>query len=244
MLNQNSFSEGELMPQNNAKVDPFIIKDCTLIAIATGKRAGNLRELRALLQDIDLGCIYYHFWGGLLRARFDDPEYHNDFSLWVRHALYDKVLAERLSLIDPTNFPDLESLKQELLEIMEERLDEIDYSPNAPRDHQFEFIRSQIVIFTTKNTVKKPQDFAKILPHMSVGSIFFHFIDARRRNPEALDDFSNWLRNFGQKYNDLGDLVKEIDPYFSSLTGLRNELTQSFRTFFNNSKTPQRDRSL
>lgn len=228
------------MPQNNSKVNLFAIKDCTLIAIATGKRAGNLRELRALLGDIDLGSIYYHFWGGLLRPRFDDPEYHNDFAIWVRHALHDKVLAEKLSLIDPTNYPDLEGLRQEILEIIEERLDEIDYSPNAPRDHQFEFIRSQIVIFDTKNTVTSPKDFVKVLPHMSVGSIFFHFIDARRRNSESIDDFSNWLKNFKNKYDDLCEMIKEIDPYFLSLTEMRIELTETFQTFFEGSEISAR----
>ena len=50
--------------------EPFIVKDCALIAIATGIRAQNLRELRDRLRDIDLNCVYYHFWGGLLRPRF------------------------------------------------------------------------------------------------------------------------------------------------------------------------------
>jgi hypothetical protein len=226
------------MARENTNMDPFIIKDCTLIAIATGKRAGNLRELRALLGDIELASIYYHFWGGLLRPRFDDPEYHNDFAIWVRHALHDKVLAERLSLIDPNDFSNLESLRQELLEIIEERLDEIDYSPSAPRDHQFEFIRSQIVIFDTRKIVKQPREFVKAVPQMSVGSIFFHFIDARRRNPGALDDFRNWLNNFAQKYDDLYAVIGEIDPYFSSLSELRNELTSAFTNSFNGHEKP------
>ncbi len=224
------------MPSNSTKIDPFVVKDCALIAIATGKRAGNLRELRALLRDVDLGSIYYHFWGGLLRPKFDDPEYHNDFAIWVRHALHDKVLAERLSLIDPKEFSDLENLRQELLEIIEERLDEIDYSPGAPRDHQFEFIRSQIVIFNTQKTVIKPRNFVNELPQMSVGSVFFHFVDSRRRSPEANDDFSTWLKNFGNKYNELCEIIKEIDPYYSSLTELRNELAAAFHNFFNGGK--------
>jgi len=81
-------------------------------------RAGNLRELRAIFRDVDLGSIYDHFWGGFLRPKFDDPEYPNDFAIWVRHALHDKVLVERLSLIDTKDFPDLESLRQEFHEII------------------------------------------------------------------------------------------------------------------------------
>jgi hypothetical protein len=66
------------MERNNAELAPFLFKDCALIAIAIGERARNLRELRERLHDIDPNSIYYHFWGGLLRPRFDDPEYHQD----------------------------------------------------------------------------------------------------------------------------------------------------------------------
>lgn len=59
-------------------VEHFFIKDCMLIALATSKRAQNLRELKDHLHDISQNSIYYHFWGGLLRARFDNPEYHNE----------------------------------------------------------------------------------------------------------------------------------------------------------------------
>ncbi len=41
-------------------------KDCTLISIATGKRAQTPGELIDRLEEIHSGCKYYHFWGGLL----------------------------------------------------------------------------------------------------------------------------------------------------------------------------------
>ncbi|MFQ5769291.1 MAG: DUF5752 family protein [bacterium] len=220
------------MHTNQTNVAPFAIKDCALIAIATGKRAQNLQELRDHLQTITPDSIYYHFWGGLLRPRFDDPEFHNDFAIWIRHGLHDKILAERLSLIDPTDFTTLGDMRQELLEVIEERLDELEYPLWATRDNQFEFIRSQIVIFDTHHIVKQPKDFVKILPHMSVGSIFYHFIDARRRNDSGLDDFQNWIKDLGDEYSDLCQHINEIDPYFSTLTELRNKLVEVFRAFF------------
>ena len=81
--------------------NPFIVKDCALIAIATGLRAQNLPELRNRIQEIPQACLYYHFWGGLLRSKFDDPEFPNDFAYWARHSLQDKILAER----DPAKLP-------------------------------------------------------------------------------------------------------------------------------------------
>ncbi|MFQ5825162.1 MAG: DUF5752 family protein [bacterium] len=220
------------MTTTHTEVAPFAIKDCALIAIATGKRAQGLRELKDHLQTITPDSIYYHFWGGLLRPRFDDPEYHNDFAIWSRHGLHDKIIAERLSLIDPTDFTTLEDLRQELIEVIEERLDEVEIPPWAKHDDQFEFICSQIVIFDTHQEIKHPREFVQILPRMSVGSIFYHFIDARRRNESGMDDFQNWIRELGDEYTNLCRYINEIDPYFSTLAELRSQITKVFSTFF------------
>ncbi|MFZ7110990.1 MAG: DUF5752 family protein [Desulfatiglandales bacterium] len=214
--------------------EPFMVKDCALIAIATGMRAQNLRELRDRLRDIDLNCIYYHFWGSLLRPRFDDPEYHNDFAIWVAHSLHNKTLAERLAVIDPAAFDSMASLRDELIEVIEENLDQTEFPKWAERDDQFEFIRSQIVVFDTQMRVEEPSELADILLRMSVGSIFYHFIDARRRRENGLDDFQNWLSVFGGTFEDLRRRIKQIDPYFTPLTRLRRELTGIFRDHFGN----------
>jgi hypothetical protein len=171
-----------------------------------------------------------------LRPRFDDPEYHNDFAIWAAHSLHDKILAERLAVIGPTEFKTLEDLRYELIEIIEERLDEIDYPLWARRDSQFEFIRSQIVIFNTQRRVYQPSDFVEAVPKMSVGTIFYHFIDSRRRLTTSIDDFHNWLMNFGEEYQDLRQQLCEIDPYFSPLTKLRTELATLFSSFFKGRK--------
>ena len=216
------------MTLNESEIAPFSVKDCALIAIATGERAQNLRELRERLRNIDPNSIYYHFWGGLLRPRFDDPEYHNDFAIWVAHSLHNRILAERLAVIDPVVFDTLEDLGNELIETIEEYLDETEHLIWSKRDDQFEFIRSQIVVFDTRTVVVKPVDFVHMLPRMSLGSIFYHFIDGRRRNEDSVDDFQNWLMNFGPKYEDLCQKIDCIDPYFTPLKKLRDELTEVF----------------
>jgi hypothetical protein len=210
-------------------IDPFAVKDCALISIATGERAQNLRELRDRLASTHPGCIYHHFWGGLLRPLFDDPEYQNDFAAWTFHGLHDTILAERLALIDPTDFSDLEDLRRELIEVIEERLDENEWVPWAKAGHQFQFIRSQIVVFDTRIRIKVPERLAELISSMSVSSIFYHFIDARRRTPWRIDDFSYWLAGFGDTYTDLLTHVASIDPYFTSLGELRSRLAAVFK---------------
>ncbi|OQX84332.1 MAG: hypothetical protein B6D63_04970 [Candidatus Latescibacteria bacterium 4484_7] len=222
------------MKKNNVELSnkPFEIKDCALAALATGKSAQNLKELRDLLLDIDANSIYYHFWGGQLKPRFDDPEYHNDFASWTRHALHDGTLAERLSAIDPTDFQNLEDLRTEIVEIIEERLDENDHIPWCEPDEKFHFVTSQIVVFNTKKTIEDPRMLVKTIPNMTRSSIFYHFIDARRRTPENIDDFRAWLKGFDGQYNFLCDMISTIDPFFATLTELRKHLYNIVKNYF------------
>jgi hypothetical protein len=209
---------------------PFALKDCALVAIAAGARAQNLREMRDVLQTVHPGCIYYHFWDVLLRPGFDEPEYNNDFAAWVFYGLHDTRLAERLAVINPAEFSDVEQLRRELIDAIEERLDESELVPWAPADHQFHFVRSQIVVFDTHRSISRPEDLAEVMPTLSAGSVFYHFIDARRRQPVGIDDFRAWLGSWGERYVDVSARLAAVDPYFSSLTELRRELAEIFST--------------
>ena len=206
----------------------FAIKDCAVASIATGRRAQTLRELRDILRDIHPGCIYHHFWGTLLRPQFSNREYNNDFAAWCHHSLHDNPAAERLAVIDPADFTDMEELRQELIEVIEARLDETDLVLFTRSDRQFHFVRGVIVVFDTARRLSHPHELPKALPEMSVGSIFYHFIDARRRDPLGVDDFRAWLMGLGPEYEAVIEDVAEVDPYFESLFVLRDRLTQLF----------------
>jgi hypothetical protein len=213
----------------------FAIKDCALATIATGRRAQTLRELQDIIRDIHPGSIYHHFWGTLLRPEFSDREYNNDFATWCHHSLHDNTAAERLAVIDPADYADMEGLRQELLDVIEERLDETEVTLFARADQQFHFIRSVIVVFDTHRRLAHPAELAQVLPELSVGSIFYHFIDARRREPIAVDDFRAWLMGLGPEYKTLCDSLAEVDPYFESLYALRARLASVFQDYFGSS---------
>jgi hypothetical protein len=210
---------------------PFAIKDCALIAIATGREARTLRELQHQLEEVDASSIYFHFWGGLLRPGFEERQYHNDFAEWVRHELNDSVLAERLAVVDPSEFADLEGLREELVELIGERTDESEVPAWSRSDRQFQFIRSQIVVFDTHVSLAQPGELATTLPRLSTSSVFYHFIDARRRLPDGSDDFRNWLSDL-PGYDDLVVQLADIDPYFVTLAELKSQLAQIFVGYF------------
>jgi len=218
--------------QGKKMSDPFAITDCALIAIATGEKAQNIREMHnRLMRTYDDGVIYYHFWGGLLRPHFVDREYQNHFAGWAYHDLHDRRLAEKLSIINPAHYSSIEDLRQELIEVFEERMDEDDSASRAEAEHPFFFMRSQIVVFDTHLRVATPEELTGLIPDLSLGSLFYHFIDSRRRSPSGGDDFSEWLKSWGDQYQNLLDEILTIDPYFNSLIELREVLAAIFNSY-------------
>jgi|688.fasta_scaffold267602_2 hypothetical protein len=214
----------------------FIVKTCALAALATGERANTLLELRDKIASVDEACIYYHFWGGRMNPQFVHLQHHNDFASWVFNRLHDHVLAEKLSIIDPTEFETLESLRQELLEKIEKRLDENEIVLWTKREDRFNFISSTIIVFDSDFIIEQPEDFPRMIEKLPPSSIYYHFIDARGRTEERKDDFSNWLKSFGSAYDPLIENIQSIDPYFLSLTQLKEELAKTSQQFFNNAR--------
>ncbi len=211
---------------------PFAIRDCALITLASGVQVQTLKEFREALKKVPAGCISHHFWGRLLRPQFDEPEFNNDFASWASRGLHDRQLAERLSMVIPTDFEDIEGLRREVIEVVEERLDESELVPWSMADQQFHFLHSQTVVFDTGLRFDHPSDMVSYLPSLSPGSIYFHFIDARARTPGRCDDFSNWLEGFGEEFAELASRLCYIDPYFSSLKEIRHLVTGTFQKFF------------
>jgi len=211
---------------------PFAVKDCALITIAAGIKVQNLKEFAMALKEVPLGSIYHHFWGRLLRPLFDEPEYNNDFASWAYRGLNDKPLAEQLSMVIPTDYQDLELLRQEMIEVVEQRLDQSEYVPWAKGDQQFHFLKSQIVVFDTGIRYDHPAELQPQITSLSTGSIYYHFIDARNRTEERVDDFSSWLEGFGDDFKKLAQSLCSVDPYFSSLKEIRLIVSNIFQGFF------------
>jgi hypothetical protein len=203
---------------------PFYLKDCALSVISTGESASSLMQLREKLFTIPLNSIYYHFWGVRLRSSFHHPEYHNDFARWANSHLRDSILCERLSIIDATAYKDLEELRHVLIDIMEDRLDELEFILWKKGSKSFYFLRSSIVIFDSGLVAHHPPELKNIIPALPLSSIFYHFIDARNRTKERIDDFSSWLMGFSEEASPLVQKIQHIDPYFLSLSEIKQKL--------------------
>lgn len=208
-----------------------MVKDCALVSVSTGEKAFTLAELAEKLKRIDRACVYHHFWSRHLRPSFDHPEFHNDFAAWVHMELRDRVLAERLNLIAPQEYNDIEELREALILLIQERVFEDEHLGWRKAENPFYFVKSQLIIFDTGIRLKWPHEIADVLETFSPGTIFYHFIDARRRHPEGLDDFRDWIRKFPPDFKPLEELIARVDPFFLSLYEIREFLARHIRSF-------------
>jgi hypothetical protein len=211
---------------------PFLIMDCAPVQIATGLKSYSLRELRDSIAKVHPGSLYHHFWGRLLSPTFDEPEYTNDFAAWTYHEMHDKKAAEMLSVTRPKDFDSIESLRSELIDILEARLDESEKIHLTVADQPFHFVRSQLVIFNTGRIIDRFEDMATSVREMTSGSIFYHFIEATRRTPDRTDDFTAWIRMTSPDWEPVCECISSIDPYFSSLEEIRSLLAEIFEEQF------------
>jgi hypothetical protein len=212
------------MSDQAAVPDPFRLMDSTLTILAVGLASQTLRELRDHVALAPPASLAHHFHGSLLSPGFDDPEHRNDFALWARRQLHDAVLAERLGVLDALDFQDYEQLRQELLDVLDDRLAECDAVPQAPRGHEFHFLGSQLIVFDTGITFDTPAALARAARGFTAGSIFYHCIEARRRPPLRQDDFSVWLTTWGEATAPAVRRLTAIDPTFWSLSELRDRV--------------------
>jgi len=203
---------------------PFEVKDCALITLALGRTAQTLRELRDRVAEVPLGSLRHHMLESKLRPSFDDPELPNDFALWALDALRDLELAERLSAIDAALLAEGETLRQRLLDVLEDRLAEEPRLDAARPGHEFHFLRSQLVVYPTDQAAGDPRALAELLPRFSLGGVYLHFVESRLRPPRGEDDFSTWLDDWGETGQALRERLATVDPMFGSLRELRSRI--------------------
>jgi hypothetical protein len=210
---------------------PFVVKDCALITLVVDvPPVFDLRDLRERLKICPEESLYHHFCQTLLRPTFDDPEFHNDLAFWARHNLHDKTLAERLAILNPYDFPGMEELRFTLLDIVEDRIGELPHISNVQTGDEFRFLRAMTVTFEAGYTLKDPRELFEAFGRMTPSSIWYHFIEARRRNPDRLDDFTCWLRReYKQDRARIPDF-SGIDFYFLSLPEIRREIVSIANT--------------
>jgi len=209
----------------------FEVKDCALLTrMSSIPAVVSLRDLRDAIARCNESVLYHHFCETLMVPCFDNPDYRNDFAVWANQHLGDKVLAERLGMIDPYLFSNMEQLRFQVLEVIDERLRELPEIPEAAPDSAFHFLEATTIVFDTWLKIEHPRELGSAIQSMTNSSMYFHFLEARRRPPFGFDDFSTWLADWGPRFESTIQRLVSVDFMFLTLAELRLELVSKLAT--------------
>lgn len=213
------------MPKLTKAKDPFRFYTRLHLSELTGLRASTISQLAAIIKEIPGSSIYHHTHRFLQQHQYLSPEPPNDFAYWVSEILGEDELGERLASIDTIQFANIRSLREKIVETIE------DYLRNNPlaklkfakEGEEFHFIKSISFILPTDYLVTDLREFVDTLRKITIDSIYFHIFEARLRLERGNNDFSNWIENsLGDE--ELANKISRFDPYTHTLEDLRNTL--------------------
>lgn len=206
------------------EIKPFEFRQCITILKATGEKARNLRELRDRISDVSDESISHHVYHYFQKEK-RILEYTNDFAQWAGETLKENILAEQLSNIDPYSFKCIVDLRNEIVRAIDAYLKTFPKTRAVLSGDEFYFNEGITLVSPVGIQVKNLAEFLIAIRYVELGSIYYHFYEARIRPPEEVDDFSHW---FGDALNKKGlaDRIMSLDPFMHSLEAARQHIIE------------------
>jgi hypothetical protein len=90
-------------------------------------------------------------------------------------------------------------------------------------------MRAATVVFDTGIVLKNPSDLFLKLPKMSKSTLYYHFMEARRRTRDRVDDFTFWLKFHPDQNQKIIDALSQVDFYFINLNQLKSVLINTLK---------------
>jgi hypothetical protein len=204
---------------------PFSFVGCWELREMLGRSARDEQQLLEALEEIPLDSIYYHTHSFFLRHKYIAGPYPNDFATWAAIQVRDRVLGEKLGVLDPYDFENLESLRAEIVTIIEEHLSELQIIPRAIYGEPFHFMQSRIVEAPTGLKARTLTEFREILANVDISVIYYHTFEAVLRLGRRNGDFALWIE--GQLgLPELARKISKLDPYMTSLETIRGRMVK------------------
>jgi len=197
----------------------FRFVSCHGLQQMLGRVARDELELLQHLEEAPIESIHHHTHAYFLRHPYLAGAYPNDFATWAAIQVRDRVLGERLAIIDPFDFTDLEALRNALTSIID---DHLTHTPTVPRvvyGEPFYFMTTRLFEIPTTLEARTLREFREGLARAEVAVVYYHLFEApRRRRPT----FDAWLEQVGE--TSAAEEVRRLHPYASDLEGLRRRV--------------------
>ena len=172
---------------------PFHFLGCWELREMLGRRAYDERELLEHLEEVPLDSIYFHTHSCFLNERSFPGAYPNDFATWAAIQVRDRVLGEKLGIVDPQDFSDLESLRTEVVSLIDDHLAETGSVPRVMFGQPFYFMQSRVLEIPTGVKVRTLSEFRDALEQVDTAVVYLHVVEARGRKGRRRNDFAAWI---------------------------------------------------
>jgi len=209
--------------------EPFVFYSAAHIVELTGRTARTLAELRDGIRAVTGSSIFHHTFGALRDRPFTGHRYHSDFARWAAEVLQDWPVAERLAFMDPTEFTSIRQLRERILQVIEDRLAEPAEPAAAPPGRQFHFNQSISLYFPSGREAWTVEELGEGIRAASVGTLFFHLVEARLRLGRCTNDLSSWLAESLQAPA-LARRLDQLDLLVPSAEALRGQVLAALGT--------------
>lgn len=202
---------------------PFYFVGCVELREMLGRKAADVEQLMQGIEEAPLDSIYYHTHSYFLRYEYGPGLFPNDFATWAAISVRDRVLSERLGLIDPFEFKDLESLRAEIVSTIDDHLKRLWSVPRVIQGEPFEFIRSHVIEVDLELTANSLKEFRDLLATVDRSALFNHICEAKIRKGRRSNDFIAWIGSeTGLNLPKLAEQVGAIQPIGLTLEGIRS----------------------
>lgn len=206
-----------------SKDKAFVFRDIVNVIKSTGKHASTLTELRDCIAGVSVDSIFHHTYQFFIRGHI--TEHTNDFAHWAGESLEESALAEQLSNIDPYSFKSTEALRKELLKVIDNYIENFPEPRPVMPGYEFYFCEAVSFVFPAGLKARNLAEFLMALKYLDASSLYYHFFEARTRLRKKYDDFSKWIIEV-VKAPEIADQLQGIDPFMSSLEGIREQIIQ------------------
>jgi hypothetical protein len=202
---------------------PFLFTGCWELREMVGRSARDEQQLLEAIQEIPLDSLSYHTHSFFLRHKYIAGPYPNDFATWAAIQVRDRVLGEKLGILDPYDFDNLEALRAEIVNIIDEHLSQLQIIPRVVYGEPFDFMQSRIIEVPTGLEAQTLAEFRKILATVDASVVYYHNFEAILRLGRRKGDFAFWI----EEQLDLPELAQKIsrvDFYMTSLESVQHQI--------------------
>jgi len=198
------------------------------VPLSTPWRADSLRSLLGGIERVGGSSIFYHFFHALRRRHFMTSEYKNDFARWVALNFQEPSLAERLAATDPLEFGSVRATRERLIDYLKAALGQSESSARVRPGEEFHFVTLKSFVYPMSLEARDACELAQGIENAGMGSLFYHFIEARLRMGRPGNDYSLWLRETFHE-DRLAQDIHRLSPYVYSFPELQAKIVGLIR---------------